>query len=456
MADLSEMTLAELWDMLERNMDSRIIGNHWDTDHIVSIRAELKRRCERMNRYDEKVRKLDAAVAKMYEPDVPPTCPCPVVGEGRLPPAVHCPKCGKPWAQWIITHHEPCPECVLSRPTSPTGYEFTEEWDRPNGRPYLGYDGKLRWPDAPVDQDIDGGKRWILRRVEMEKPLLCPKCGKERGSWVYVVGKPCPDCENSRPTAPQGYEYTGEWRKPVAEDACWLDHNGVTVQTGIEPWGPAEHWDAGRRWILKKKAEEVHHCAKCGTGYEGSKGLPLSWICAKCWDDQPVAPSGYAHVGEWRPPKRNEHYLGANGLPYTCQQERASLGSCWILRKLDECDCPVLDGVSLHWASCPRATEENVMIRVHDREEPELTEGFFHGYHILLKRPTGGEEVASIVQRFNAWFKDMVRDQNMSGEFDGTAAKRKLEKVDIGDAHASGETVESLTRRIEALEKKNG
>lgn len=83
-------------------------------------------------------------------------------------------------------------------------------------------------------------------------------------------------------------------------------------------------------------------CPKCGKGnawylYDLSPEHP----CPDCTTSRPPAPSGYEHVGEWRPPKAAEHFLNCYGDADFTRDGGGVLksvdnGCRWILRKVAE------------------------------------------------------------------------------------------------------------------------
>lgn len=209
--NLSEMKPAELWAYLESTMSGAT--SNWDCDYGKSLRAELKTQfeCEE-GRGDYLAEQLIKARRELADLVARRSCPCPAAPEPACPmlenfcihcggfvPPCHlcgqynfpaylrsvwgqgkvkltlpaCPKCGKIPPDVPrppeLPNREPCLECYRARPDAPEGYEFTDEWDKPNGRPFISvFDGLLCTVDPP--DTTDGGKRWILRKRAEPEP----------------------------------------------------------------------------------------------------------------------------------------------------------------------------------------------------------------------------------------------------------------------------------------------
>lgn len=175
----------------------------------------------------------------------------------------------------------------------------------------------------------------------------CPKCGNPK--VTFVTGSPperrawrdgpCIRCLNSRPPAPTGYEYSGEWDRPKVGEH-YLDPGGMFVVYKENGFGPDDATDGGKRWILRKKPESV--CPKCGK--IADVAFPCSFnggVCVSCWIERPDVPPGYNHAGAWRPPKSGEFYIGDSGdIVFLCEanDNRGPVNdsSRWILRKVEE------------------------------------------------------------------------------------------------------------------------
>lgn len=246
---LRDMTWPDLCGRVDRLLGD-VQRSHWSYSWVDSLRAEFKRRCEAVGEVDilspklwdeiEKYAKAvgwgHKAVQRMRrellkrrgrgfwvigldkgsgEPDYSAwtvaslqkdigyaLCPCPVVGKrmGDISPPgfamVQCCKCLKFVTRpSSIPLSQPCPHCFETRPDTPSGYEFTGEWGLPGVRPYLSFDRLLVYAGeiCHFRRDINGGKRWILRKVK-EATWCCPRCKFEYSYEQAIRGSVCDAC----------------------------------------------------------------------------------------------------------------------------------------------------------------------------------------------------------------------------------------------------------------------
>jgi len=104
-------------------------------------------------------------------------------GKGKPPepwPVVVCAKCGKQWPEVIVCRATPdseliCTDCITARPKAPEGYRFTGEWREVDVTKDIWLVGNMAClPNDSICPDpyTDGGKRWILEKIEPEKPEI--------------------------------------------------------------------------------------------------------------------------------------------------------------------------------------------------------------------------------------------------------------------------------------------
>lgn len=302
--NLRDMTMAELCDRLKSDLDA--YPHSWGTNYPKRLLAELKRKCEAqlgmppnhwwdvieakaksvgwghkvVQRLRRELKKRCKGVVVLVPPPPIPargfTCPCTVMGE-RVSAVIMdenafaiCPKCGKR-AEYA---HLPCFKCRDARGPAPTGYEHVGEWRLAKADEYylsasgdealLAKAGELR-----PHPEIDGGKRWILRKLP---DVLCPKCGRNLAGddqlGYLIDGKPCHECCIARPLAPAGHEFTGEWGKPNGR--IYLAFVGGEPVPCVLPTSEPQ-------WILKKVEAKPSEC--CGTCHVWDSIDGLNGLC---------------------------------------------------------------------------------------------------------------------------------------------------------------------------------
>ena len=195
--NLSEMTPVELWERLEKYMDDHF--GSWEDSRSQRVRAELKRRCDKLTEAGTHLKTVDAwldlIIGRSHRFAA---SPCPVVG---LPLNACCPKCKTFFHDCRLWPDEKatgiiCPKCIASRPDAPFGYRFTGEWDKPqDGQYYLTFfthQAILKESHFVPDSKLDSGRRWILEKVEVKvEPDGCWNC-----RWRYEPKLTIPPCSH--------------------------------------------------------------------------------------------------------------------------------------------------------------------------------------------------------------------------------------------------------------------
>lgn len=99
-----------------------------------------------------------------------------------------------------------------------------------------------------------GEMRARLTKLESKgKPTAtCPKCGKQERGYLRCSDVPCSDCVATRPPAPEGKKFTGEWHVPVPGElylSNYVLEGPKALSAGKDPSNELD--EGGNRWILE-------------------------------------------------------------------------------------------------------------------------------------------------------------------------------------------------------------
>ena len=230
----------------------------------------------------------------------------------------------------------PCPVVPEFHKCSACGTGISPRWKH---CPWCGHS-----PSSPV---VGEGERGTI-------VMPCPKCGEGKLYEVLpdktaraIVEGPCGRCIANRPDASSGYEHVGEWRVPEIKE--WFI--GCDGRASIR-WPRSiirQDIDGGKRWILYKKPEEkvVLVCPKCRNvlvaGPVNARRVESHTTCIDCEAARPPAKSGYEYTGEWELPGPDDDWLDYTGKYVghgSHPTKNIDQGRRWIMKKVEEAKYP--------------------------------------------------------------------------------------------------------------------